>query len=97
MTVLGSLHKKRKDLLLLILLLTFVAFTGDVLDLRGGLHTLSCSYSKISLNGNITTGIQSSFFFEPELVCKYCYLPPELSVASSFLHLLLRCFRAPPA
>jgi hypothetical protein len=94
MTFSGSLHKSQA-LFLFILAVTFVAFTGDILDVRDEIHLLSCPYD--SLDNNITTGIQNSFSPEQEPILTYFNPPKVSSVPISVLTTLTFYFRAPPA
>jgi hypothetical protein len=93
MTIRGSIHRKQAWFFL-ILFFTLTVFTIDVVDLREDIHILSCPHG--SLDNNITTGIQSSFSFLPELIQKYCSLNQKPSVVISLFHLFPYGYRAPP-
>jgi hypothetical protein len=94
MTLLGSLYKNR-TFFFFILGVTFVAFAGDILDVRDEIHLLSCPYD--NLDNNVTTGIQSSFAFEQKPVLAYFSLAKGASVPISFPITLAFHLRAPPA
>jgi hypothetical protein len=94
MTAFGSLHKG-KTFFLLILFLAFAAFTTDILDLREELHLLYHTSSS-NLDNNITTGIQSGFSFESNLIQQFCTLNQKSFIPISFLHLLPYGYRGPP-
>lgn len=93
MTIWGSIQRKQACFFL-ILFFTLAAFTVDIVDLREDIHILSCPHG--SLDNNITTGIQSSFSFVPELIQKYCSLNQKSSVVISLFHLFPYGYRAPP-
>ncbi len=94
MALSGSLYENR-TFFLLVLAATFVAFTGDILDVRDEIHLLSCPYD--NLDNNVTTGIQSSFAFEQKPVLAYFSLAKGASVPISFPIALAFHRRAPPA
>ena len=79
---------------MLLLFLTFAAFTADIIDLREDMHLRPCPYS--SLDNNITTGVQGGFSFEPEPFQKICSLYQKSPIAISFRHLYPYGYRAPP-
>jgi hypothetical protein len=94
MKAFGSLHKGNA-LFLIIALGALVAFAGDILDVRDEVHLLSCPYN--SLDNNITTGLQSHFSFNFQLIPAFFSLPGEPLVVISPVNPLSFNFRAPPA
>ncbi len=86
---------KRKSLFLVILFVSFSAFTTDILDLREELYILSCPYS--SLDNNVSTGLISNHSFKLEQIFTVPFVQRKAAVKISFLHLLPYTFRAPPA
>jgi hypothetical protein len=93
--IISRAFDKRKSLFLLLIVVTFVCFTLDIIDVRDEVHLISCPYS--SLDNNVTTGIQSSFSCEPEPMFTFFSFAKKASVAISFLSSSPVNFRAPPA
>jgi hypothetical protein len=93
MAFFGLFHR-RKACLLLVLFVSFVVFTANILDLRDELQLLPCSNG--ILTSNITTGIRSGFSFDQALSQTFCGLAQESPVLISSIRTFPTENRAPP-
>jgi hypothetical protein len=60
---------KKNTLFFTFLVIFFIAFTADILDVRDEVHILSCPYS--SLDNNVSTGLISQQSVDPEFILIY--------------------------